>query len=94
MSQLGTNDSAVKIMGDKVLSAIARELVETVRNNLTIDWTLRETSEPDCAHWSNASCASTTTPQTNRRQASRICGEGERERLRVFMGRGEVEVLV
>ena len=39
---LGTNDSAVKIMGDEVLSAIARELVETVRNNVTIDWTLRE----------------------------------------------------
>ena len=39
---LGTNDSAVKIMGDDVLSAIARELVETVRNNVTIDWTLRE----------------------------------------------------
>ena len=33
---------AVKIMGDEVLSAIARELVETVRNNVTIDWTLRE----------------------------------------------------
>ena len=39
---LGTNDSAVKVMGDEVLSAIARELVETVRNNVTIDWTLRE----------------------------------------------------
>ena len=39
---LGTNDSAVKIMGDEVLSTIARELVETVRNNVTIDWTLRE----------------------------------------------------
>ena len=39
---LETNDSAVKIMGDKVLSDIARELVETVRANVTIDWTLRE----------------------------------------------------
>ena len=39
---LGTNDSAVKIMGDEVLSTIARELVETVRNNVAIDWTLRE----------------------------------------------------
>ena len=39
---LETNDSAVKIMGDDVLKAIARELVETVRNNVTIDWTLRE----------------------------------------------------
>lgn len=39
---LETNDSAVKILGDDTLRAIARELVETVRNNVTIDWTLRE----------------------------------------------------
>lgn len=35
-------DSAVKILGDEVLRTIARELVETVRKNVTIDWTLRE----------------------------------------------------
>ncbi len=40
---LGTNDSAVAVMGDDALRAIARELVETVRNNVTIDWTMRET---------------------------------------------------
>ncbi len=39
---LETNDSAVKILGDETLCAIARELVETARNNVTIDWTLRE----------------------------------------------------
>jgi len=39
---LETNDSAVKVLGDQTLRAIARELVETVRNNVTIDWTLRE----------------------------------------------------
>ena len=39
---LETNDSAVKILGDATLQAIARELVATVRNNVTIDWTLRE----------------------------------------------------
>ncbi|MDR7422059.1 MAG: HsdR family type I site-specific deoxyribonuclease, partial [Armatimonadota bacterium] len=39
---LETNDSAVKILGDDILRAIARELVETVRSNVTIDWTLRE----------------------------------------------------
>jgi len=39
---LETNDSAVKILGDETLLEIARELVETVRNNVTIDWTLRE----------------------------------------------------
>ncbi|MHA1325349.1 MAG: type I restriction endonuclease subunit R [Candidatus Helarchaeota archaeon] len=39
---LETNDSAVKVLGDQVLKTIARELVETVRNNISIDWTLRE----------------------------------------------------
>lgn len=39
---LETNDSAVKVLGDETLRQIARELVDTVRNNVTIDWTLRE----------------------------------------------------
>ena len=39
---LETNDSAVKVMGNDTLCDIARELVETVRSNVTIDWTLRE----------------------------------------------------
>ena len=39
---LETNDSAVQVLGDETLCNIARELVETVRNNVTIDWTLRE----------------------------------------------------
>ena len=39
---LETNDSAVKVLGDETLRTIARELVKTVRANVTIDWTLRE----------------------------------------------------
>jgi len=39
---LETNDSAVKVLGDENLRKIARELVETVRKNVTIDWTVRE----------------------------------------------------
>ncbi len=39
---LETNDSAVQVLGDETLCGIARELVETVRRNVTIDWTLRE----------------------------------------------------
>ena len=39
---LGINDSAVQVLGDDTLRDIARELVETVRGNVTIDWTLRE----------------------------------------------------
>jgi type I restriction enzyme R subunit len=39
---LETNDSAVKVLGDDALRTIARELVATVRKNVTIDWTIRE----------------------------------------------------
>lgn len=39
---LEVNDSAVKILGDETLKTIARELVDTVRRNTTIDWTVRE----------------------------------------------------
>ncbi len=39
---LETNDSAVQVLGDDTLRDIARELVDTVRNNVTIDWTVRE----------------------------------------------------
>lgn len=39
---LETNDSAVKVLGDETLRTIARELVDTVRKNTTIDWTMRE----------------------------------------------------
>ena len=39
---LGVNESAVQVLGDDKLCDIARELVTTVRDNITIDWTLRE----------------------------------------------------
>ena len=39
---LETNASAVQVLGDETLRTIARELVKTVRKNVTIDWTMRE----------------------------------------------------
>ncbi len=39
---LETNDSAVKVLGEPTLTKIARELVDAVRKNVTIDWTVRE----------------------------------------------------
>ena len=39
---LETNGSAVQVLGDETLRAIAQGLVQTVRNNITIDWTLRK----------------------------------------------------
>ncbi len=39
---LEVNDSAVKVLGEPTLMTIARELVDTVRKNVSIDWTVRE----------------------------------------------------
>ena len=39
---LGVNDAAVKVMGDEVLKQIAIELTETIKNNVSIDWSKRE----------------------------------------------------
>jgi type I restriction enzyme R subunit len=39
---LEVNDSAVKVLGEPTLVKIARELVDTVKRNVTIDWTLRQ----------------------------------------------------
>jgi len=39
---LEVNDSAVKVLGEPTLVKIARELVETVKKNVTIDWTVRD----------------------------------------------------
>src|SRR5262249_32730017 len=39
---LEVNDSAVKVLGNDTLKTIARELVETVKQNVSIDWTVKE----------------------------------------------------
>ena len=39
---LEVNDSAVKVLGDETLRQIAIDLVNTIRNNITIDWTVKE----------------------------------------------------
>jgi len=39
---LEVNDSAVAVLGDESLRYIARELVETVKRNVTIDWAVKD----------------------------------------------------
>ncbi len=39
---LEVNDSAVAVLGEPTLKTIARELVQAVRNNTAIDWTIKE----------------------------------------------------
>ena len=40
---LGTNEASVSELGDATLKAMAKELVKTLRNSTTVDWTVRET---------------------------------------------------
>jgi type I restriction enzyme R subunit len=39
---LGANESAVQVLGDEILKAIARDLAATIRKNVSIDWTSKE----------------------------------------------------
>ena len=39
---LGVNDSAVQVLGDENLRLIAIEFVKAVKDNVTIDWTMRD----------------------------------------------------
>jgi type I restriction enzyme R subunit len=39
---LEANDSAVAVLGDAVLTQIARELTQAIRSSVTIDWTVKE----------------------------------------------------
>jgi type I restriction enzyme R subunit len=39
---LAANQSAVEVMGDEQLAFLARELLQTVRRNATIDWSVQE----------------------------------------------------
>ena len=41
---LETNDSAVQVLGDEVLKSIARDITDTINNNLSIDWSVRESA--------------------------------------------------
>jgi type I restriction enzyme, R subunit len=41
---LGTNESAVQAMGDENLRFIAQELLKTIRENVTIDWAVKESA--------------------------------------------------
>jgi type I restriction enzyme R subunit len=39
---LADNDSAVDIMGDEILKQIARDLTVAIKNNISVDWNIRE----------------------------------------------------
>src|SRR5699024_2405689 len=39
---LATNESAKEVMGDEVLRQIAHELTQSIKRNMSVDWSLRE----------------------------------------------------
>ena len=41
---LEVNDSAVKVLGDKILKHIATDLVKIIKENMDVDWAVKETS--------------------------------------------------
>lgn len=68
---LEINDSAVKVLGDETLRAIARELVATVRANVTIDWTVRENARAQLRVLVKRILRKHGYPPTNRRKRRR-----------------------
>ncbi len=70
---LETNDSAVKVLGDETLRGIARELVATVRANVTVDWTLRENVRAHLRVLVKRILRNTATRPTSRRRRRRRC---------------------
>jgi type I restriction enzyme R subunit len=41
---LAENESAVEVMGDKQLAFIAHELMKMIQQNVTIDWTVKQSA--------------------------------------------------
>ena len=41
---LAANDSAVEVLGNAQLAFIAHELLKIIRQNVTIDWTLKQSA--------------------------------------------------
>lgn len=39
---LGANESEVQLLGDEAIKAIARDLATTIRKNITIEWSSKE----------------------------------------------------
>jgi len=44
---LAVHGDVRKVMGDKILAAIAHDLVEAIRRSVTIDWTQKESVRAD-----------------------------------------------
>jgi len=76
---LETNDSAVAVLGDETLQAIARELVEAVRRNATIGWRRGRTRTASrCTHSPSRPEGSAERRSPSRRRGWTRTGESGR----------------
>lgn len=80
---LEVNDSIVNMLGDATLCDIARELVQLMRQNVTVDWTVRETARATCVSSSSACCASTTIHLRSRTKQRRRSSSRRRRSVRI-----------
>jgi hypothetical protein len=65
---LADNESAKQVLGDKILQVMARELVNMVGKNVTIDWTLRDSVQAKLRSWLSIYSKNTATDRTNKKK--------------------------
>jgi len=56
---LAENESAVDLMGNNSLKVIAHELLESLKGNVTVDWSTEKARARECAYWSSEFLEST-----------------------------------
>jgi type I restriction enzyme R subunit len=84
---LEVNDSAVAVLGDETLRKIARELVDGVRRNARIDWTLKESVRAQIRVMVKRILKNTAIRPTSRRKQPSQCWS----RRKCFAGIGRRE---
>lgn len=89
---LGVSDSAVKILGDDTLKAIAKELTEAIHKNVTIDWTKKESVQAKMRLMVKKILAKHGYPPDKREKATETVLEQAREICADWSERSEIGV--
>jgi type I restriction enzyme R subunit len=85
---LGENESAQKVLGDEQLRVIAREVAETVRKNVSIDWTQREQAKANLRRLVRRVLNRHGYPPDHREEATRLVIEQAEEFARADTAAG------
>jgi type I restriction enzyme R subunit len=68
---------AMKILGDQTLRTIAKELVDTLCKNSSIDWTVKKVCAPNFTRCSNASCVNMDRPDKQEKATQTVLEQAE-----------------